>query len=155
MTVSMGYLTPKQLMIWERQRNGLAEASIARELNVTRQTVHEALGIAQKKVLESLEETAAMNKIKVQKVNPRRGYLVGYSPHFKTKALITLSAHKGIQVWYRDEGDCQTCEHLQTCREALIEEAKERNLPLSQDINTMMPSKFADELFARITGEKK
>ena len=151
----MGYLTPKQLMMWEQKRKGLAEATIARELNVTRQTVHEALGIAQKKVLESLEETAAMNKIKVQKVNPRRGYLVGYSPHFKTKALITLSVHKGIQVWYRDEGDCQTCEHLQTCREALIEEAKERNLPLPENESTMVPSEFAEELFARITGEKK
>jgi hypothetical protein len=151
----MGYLTPKQLVIWERNRNGFAEATIARELNVTRQTVHEALGIAHLKVLESLEETAAMNKIKVQKVDPRRGYLLGYSPHFKTKALITLSAHKGIQVWYRDEGDCANCERLQTCREALIQEAIERNLPLPEDESTMVPSEFAEELFARITGEKK
>ena len=152
MSLSIGYLTPKQLQIWEYKRTGLQEASIARELQVSRQTIHKALGIAHLKIAESLEETARINKIKIQTVNPLRGFLLGYSSHFKTKTLITFSAKNGIQLWYKHEGDCKNCEQLQECKEALIAEAKERNLTLPEDC---LPSDYAEKLFAAITGEKE
>ena len=152
MSLSIGYLTPKQLQIWEYKRTGLQEASIARELQVSRQTIHKAIGIAHLKITESLEETAHINKIKIQTVNPMRGFLLGYSPHFKTKTLITFSTKNGIQLWYKHEGDCKNCEQLQECKEALIAEAKERNLTLPEDC---LPSDYAEKLFAAITGEKE
>jgi transcriptional regulator len=152
MSLSIGYLTPRQLLIWDRRRRGLQEASIARELQVSRQTIHKALSIAHLKVLESLEETARINKIKIQKVNPLRGFLLGYSSHFKTKTLITFSKKNGIQIWYKHEGDCENCDQLKECKEMLIAEAQERNISLPEGC---LPSEYAEKLFAAITGDKK
>ena len=140
------------MQIWEYKRIGLKEASIARELQVSRQTIHKALDIAQLKIAESLEETAKINKIKIQTVNPMRGYLLGYSSHFKTKTLITFSTKNGVQLWYKHEGDCKNCEQLKECKETLIAEAKERNLTVPEDC---LPSDYAEKLFAAITGEKE
>lgn len=151
-SLSIAYLTPKQLQIWEHKRTGQQEASIARELQVSRQTVHKALSIAHLKINDSLEETARINKIKIQTINPMKGYLLGYSSHFKTKTLITFSTKNGIQLWYKHEGDCKNCDQLQECKEALIAEAKERNIPLPEDL---LPSDYAEKLFSAITGEKE
>ena len=155
MSLSTGYLTPTQKLIWDLKSTGLPEAGVARKLKVTRQTVHKALDIANSKVLASLEETAKINKIKIQTVNPNLGFLVGHSAHFQTKAIVTFSAKNGIQVWYRHEGDCKNCEQLQTCKETLLEEAKDRNVPLPENITSMLPSEFAKTLFSKITGEKE
>jgi len=152
MSLSIGYLTPRQLLIWDCRRRGFQEASIARELQVSRQTIHKALSIAHLKVLESLEETARINKIKIQKVNPVRGFLLGYNSHFKTETLITFSTKNGIQIWYKHEGDCKNCDQLKECKETLIAEAQERNLSLPEDC---LPSDYAEKLFAAITGDKK
>ncbi len=84
-----------------------------------------------------------------------RGYLLGYSPHFKTKTLITFSIKNGIQLWYHHEGDCKNCDQLQDCRAALIAEAKERNIPLPENEAAIIPSDFSDKLFLAITGRKE
>jgi transcriptional regulator len=155
MSLSAAYLTPKQILIWGLKKNGLYEAKIARKLKVTRQTIHKALSIANLKVNEALEEAARINRIEIKTVDSIKGVLVGYSSHFKTKALVTFSTKNGIQVWYRHEGDCLNCDQLENCRETLIAEAKERNLPLPENEKAFLPSDFAEELFSRITGEKK
>jgi transcriptional regulator len=152
-SLSTGYLTPTQKTIWKLKSTGLPEASVARKLNVTRQTVHKALDIANSKVQESLEEIARINKIKIQTLNPANGVLIGYSSHFKTKAIVTFSAKTGIQVWYRHEGDCRSCEQLQTCKETLLAEAKDRNIPTPENPDIILPSEFAKTLFSKITGE--
>jgi len=96
-----------------------------------------------------------INKIKIQTENPNLGFLVGHSAHFQTEAIVTFSAKNGIQVWYRHEGDCKNCEQLQTCKETLLEEAKDRNVPLPENITSMLPSEFTKTLFSKITGEKE
>ena len=142
-------------MIWDLKSNGLPEAGIAKKLNVTRQTVHKALDTANEKVYESLQETAKLNKIKIKTINPAKGFLIGDSAHFQTKALVTFSAKNGVQVWYKHEGDCRNCEQLQTCKETLLAEAKDRNIPVLEDLNSFLPSEFAKKLFSEITGEKE
>ena len=153
MTLSLGYLTPKQKMIWDLKSRGLQEAHIARKLNVTRQTVHKALDTANVKIGEALEEVARINKIDVETFNPERGFLKGYSNHFKTQAFITFSARNGVQVWYKHEGDCKKCKQLQTCRDTLLAEAKERNFLILDDTSKILPSQLAEALIAKITGE--
>jgi hypothetical protein len=155
MSLSKGYLTNKQRMIWDLKNTGLPEATIARKLEVTRQTVHKALDTANVKIGEALEEAAKINKIETRTVDPARGYLQGYSPHFKTKAFITFSAKNGIQVWYKHEGNCRKCSKLETCREMLLTEAKERNFLLLDDTRKMLPSQLAEALFSKITGENE
>ena len=154
MSLSLGYLTPKQTQMWDLKSNGVAEATIARKLNITRQTVHQALSVANLKIAEALEETARINKIEAQKINVDKGFLIGYSYHFKTQAFITFSAKNGVQVWYKHEGDCQKCKKIQTCRDALLAEVKDRNFLLLDDTSKILPSQLAEALFSKITGEQ-
>jgi hypothetical protein len=151
MTLSLGYLTPKQKNIWDLKSGGLQEAHIARRLSVTRQTVHKTLDTANLKIGEALQETAKINKIDIQTFDPAKGYLLGYSSHFKAQAFITFSAKNGIQVWYKHEGNCQKCSKLQSCRETLLAEAKDRNFLILDETSSIMPSKLAEALIARIT----
>jgi hypothetical protein len=153
MSLSLGYLTTKQIQIWNLKTSGLPEATIARQLNITRQTVHQTLTTANTKLTEALKETAKLNKIDTQKLNPDKGYLLGYSPHFKTAAFITFSAKNGVQVWYKHEGDCEKCSKIQACRDALLAEAKDRNFLILDDTSKILPSKLAEALIAKITGE--
>lgn len=153
MTLSMGYLTSRQKRIWHLKSKGLLQASIARRLNVTRQTVHKALNVANTKVAQALLETAKINKIRVKTVDHVNGILIGYSPEFKTTAMITFSARNGVQIWYRHEGDCENCDQLQVCRTMLLAEAEDRNIQLPENPNSMLPSKLAEILFSKIIGE--
>jgi hypothetical protein len=153
MTLSLGYLTPKQKQIWHLKSSGLLEANIARQLGITRQTVHKALDTANLKVGEALAETAKINKIDIEKFDPDRGFVLGYSSHFKTPAFITFSAKNGVQVWYKHEGDCAKCNKLETCRETLLAEAKDRNFLILDDTTKILPSKLAEALFSKITGD--
>jgi hypothetical protein len=153
MSLSLGYLSPKQRQMWGLKSSGVPEATIARQLNVTRQTVHQTLGTANTKLAEALQETAKLNKIEIQKIDSNRGFLLGYSSHFKTAAFITFSAKNGVHVWYKHEGDCQKCKQLQTCRDALLAEAKDRNFIILDDPSTILPSKLAEALITKITGE--
>jgi hypothetical protein len=152
-SLSSGYLTSKQRMIWGLKCSGIREANIARKLHVTRQTVHKAVFTANLRVGESLEEAAKLNKIDVERFDAVKGFLVGYSSHFKTRAFVTFSAKNGIQVWYKHQGHCESCSRLQTCKETILAEAKERNIALTQETNTIMPSQMADDLFSKLTGE--
>ena len=154
MALSLGYLTPKQTQLWGLKSSGVPEATIARRLNITRQTVHQTIGTANTKIAEALEETAKINKIETQKLFPEKGFLMGYSAHFKTQVFITFSAKNGVQVWYRHEGDCEKCKKIQTCRDTLLAEAKDRNFLLLDDTSKILPSKLAEALFAKITGEE-
>jgi outer membrane protein assembly factor BamB len=154
MTLSLGYLTPKQKTIWDLKNSGLQEAHIAHKLNVTRQTVHKSLDTANLKIGEALQEVAKINKIDIQTVNAQRGFLKGYSNHFKTPIFITFTAKNGIQVWYKHEGNCEKCSKLQTCQDTLLAEAKDRNFLLLDDTSKILPSKLAEALFAKITGKK-
>jgi len=151
MSLSLGYLTPKQRHMWDLKCSGVPEASIARKLNITRQTVHQTLGTANLKVEEALKETAKINKIETQKIDSDKGFLLGYSAHFKTQAFVTFSAKNGVQLWYKHEGDCEKCSKLQTCRETLLSEAKDRNFLVLDDIDKILPSKLADVLFSKIS----
>jgi hypothetical protein len=151
-SLSSGYLTSKQRMIWGLKCSGIREANIARKLHVTRQTVHKAVFTANLRVGESLGEAAKLNRIDVEAFDAVRGFLVGYSSHFKTRAFVTFSAKNGIQVWYKHEGYCESCSRLQTCKETILAEARERNIPLSQERNSVIPSQMADELFSKLTG---
>jgi hypothetical protein len=153
MTLSTAYLTLRQKRIWDLKSKGLYEAGIARRLNVTRQTVHKALKVANTKVFKALQETARLNKIKVRTIDPTKGILLGYSPEFHTTTMITFSARNGVQVWYKHEGDCENCDQLQVCRTILLAEAEDRKIQLPENKDSMLPSELAEILFSKIVGE--
>jgi hypothetical protein len=151
--LSLGYLTTKQKIVWDLKNKGCPEAGIAKKLHITRQTVHKALDTANIKIGEALQETAKINKLEIQKFEPEKGYLLGYSSHFKTQTFITFSAKNGIQVWYKHEGDCTKCSRINECRAALLQEIKDRNFIIFDETSKVLPSKLAEALFSKIIGE--
>jgi hypothetical protein len=153
MALSAGYLTSKQLKIWDMKRRGFLEAGIARELDISRQTVHKAADVADSKVSQALMETAKLNKIKVRAVDSAIGILSGFSSEFKTPVIITFSARNGVQVWHKHEGDCKNCDHLENCMKTLLAEIGERNIQPPENLGSISPSKIAELLFQKITGE--
>jgi hypothetical protein len=149
----MGYLTSKQKLVWRLKSEGFTEAGIGRKLDITRQTVHKALNVANQKVLQALEETAKINRIEIQTVSPTQGYLTGYSSHFNTEAFVTYSPSHGIQIWYEHEGNCNKCRRAKECRDILLKEASERKIDFGEDVDKILPSKLAKILFSKMKGE--
>jgi transcriptional regulator len=145
-------LTARQIKIWALHGTGLIESDIAHSLDVTRQTVHKALDIANGKVSEALIEAAHANRIQVKNVNPVSGVLIGYSPAFKTNTMVTFSKRNSVQVWYKDKEHCEDCNQIESCRKMLIDEAEERGIQLPEEKDSIMPSKLADILFSKIVG---
>jgi DNA-binding CsgD family transcriptional regulator len=91
MTLSTGYLTATQKIVWDLKSTGIPEASVAKKLKVTRQTIHKALDIANLKITKSLEETAKINKIKIETINPAKAfYLVTACTFKQERSLLFL-----------------------------------------------------------------
>ena len=155
LSLSSGYLTPKQTRIWDLKRRGVQEVNIGRSLRVTRQTVHKAAEGANTKIAQALIETARLNRIKVTGLNAADGVLVGHSSEFKTQAIVTFSARNGVQVWYKHEGDCNNCDHLQDCRKAIVKEMEDRGIKPVENLDSTSPSRLAEILLKTITGEQR
>ncbi len=145
-----GYLTPKQTRIWDLKKKGFPEANIARELNVSRQLVHKAVGVANNKVSQALTEIAKLSRIQVESVNSERGVLVGFSQEFGTQAIVTFSASNNIQIWYKHKGNCDNCDQFEICRKTLVAELKDRNIQPPKNFQAISPSELAEFLLQNI-----
>lgn len=153
MRFQFGYLTPKQKRFWRLRFDGLTQAEISREMDVSRQTVNKTLNVIDSKVTKALLEAAQLNKIKISRVDMEKGFLLGHSSTLRMATLITFSDKNGIQIWYKGEGHCSECEWLDSCKEKLLTEAKVRDILLPKNTETMQPSKLADLLFKKIMEE--
>lgn len=150
LTLSAGYVTPKQAKMWELRKNGMGESRIARELEVTRQTVHKAVNVANDGIFRALMETAEISRIRVKTVDPAKGILLGYSPEFDSSVIVTFSVRNGVQVWYKHEGDCKKCDQLEKCRRTILTEMEDRNIPPPEGAGSNLPSELAKRLFDKI-----
>ena len=153
MDFRFGYLTPKQRKYWGLRRSGLTQAEISREMDVTRQTVNKTFNAIDSRVSKALLEAAQVNKVEISRVDPEKGFLLGRSPSLGIDVLVTFSDKNGIMVWYRGEGDCSECSWLKSCRQKLLMEAEDRDIPLPEEAEEMEPSKLAETLFKKIMEE--
>jgi len=145
-----GYLTPKQLSFWSLRRQGMTQAEVSRKIGVTPQTTNKTFNAIDMKISRALTDAAQLNRLDIREIDVRKGFLMGYSPTWKTDVLVTFSVANGIQVWYRGEGDCGDCTKLESCRHTLIRESEERGIPLPRDKARISPSQLADNLFKAI-----
>ena len=152
MAFQFGYLTPKQRRFWRLRFNGLTQAEISREMEITRQTVNKTLNVIDSKVNKALLEAAQINKVTINRMDSEKGFLLGQSPALGMPLLITFSDANGVQIWYKGEGHCSECEWLQSCKQKLITETKVRGIQVS-NAEKMEPSKLADILFEKIMKE--
>lgn len=150
-----GYLTAKQLNFWNLRRRGLTQAEVSRKIGVTPQTTNKTLSVVDSKVSRALTDAAQLNRLDIRQIDLKNGYLLGYSPTWRTDALVTFSVANGIQVWYKGEGGCSECSKLESCRQALIRESEERGIGLPKDKTRISPSHLADNLFKSIMEESR
>ena len=141
-------LTQRQYLFWRLRILGLSIIEIAKKFNISRQAVHKCLRSADAKIYNALTSVARANRVMIKKVDVRNGFLIGWSPIFKTEVFITYSFKNGVQVWFKHEGDCKNCSLRDECRSIILSEAKERNITLS-NINEE-PTKLAEEFFNKL-----
>ena len=137
----------KQFGFWIMRRSGTPNITIANLLGISRQAVSRALLTMDKKIGTALHEMADANQISIEKVNVERGFLVGRSIPFHTRAIIFVSAKHGMQVWYEHEGDCGACQRYTDCIELIWDYAEELGIGIEK---TDDPTKMAEELFQKV-----
>ncbi len=140
-------LKDKQFEFWRLRRSGILSIDIARLFNISKQAVSKALLTMDERIEKTLIEMARANQIEVEKVNLGRGILFGHSAPFNTSAIIFISAKRGMQVWYKHEGNCGACTRYAQCIELLWDFADEMKIKLEK---TDDPTKLADELFEKL-----
>ena len=147
MSVISGYLTTRLFSIWDLSRGGLSQTDIATKLGITRQAVNQAIQEATERVTRALTETAEINKLSIESIDPLHGILIGWSREFSVKAVISITKRDGMQVWYEHVADCVHCNKFDACHGYLIKYARERNRKLSNEEKKLVPSKLAQLLF--------
>ncbi len=153
MSFQFGYLTPKQRRYWGLRRSGMTQADISREMDVTRQTVNKTFNVVDSRVSRALLEAAQVNRVEINRVDPKKGFLLGRSPSLGIDVLVTFSDRNGILVWYRGEGGCSECSWQSSCKKKLLIEAEDRGIQLPEAVEDMKPSKLAETLFTNIMEE--
>ncbi|MBN1683732.1 hypothetical protein JW865_09305 [Candidatus Bathyarchaeota archaeon] len=155
MGFSTGYLTTREIKIWDLRRIGHTQSEIGKILNITRQAAYKALGIIDNKVEAAFNEAAKTNGFVVKKINIVDGIMEAYSPAHKIPVIVSLSKTNGLRVWYMHEGDCSVCVHHNSCIEFLLGEIKERKVDLTEEDLDLSPSNLALKIFEKILGDEK
>jgi ribosomal protein L37E len=151
--LSSAYLTARQLDIWDMNRHGESRAKIEERFGFTRQAVYDALKISMEKVDAALKQTADASSIEIIRVDPKNGILLGQTPIDSSRVIITFSRKHGVQTWHFEEPDCAECGYTKRCTERLIDEAKERDVEISEDQRKLPPSKLAHIIFSKLIPE--
>ena len=140
-------LNDKQFEFWRLRRSGILSIDISRLFNISKQAVSKALLTMDERIENTLLEMAHANQIEVEKINLGRGILFGHSAPFNSSAIIFVSAKRGMQVWYKHEGNCGACTRYAQCIELLWDFADEMKVKLEK---TDDPTRLADELFEKL-----
>jgi hypothetical protein len=140
-------LNDRQFEFWRLRRSGILSIDIARLFNISKQAVSKALLTMDERIENTLLEMARANQIEVEKVNQGRGILFGRLVPFNTSAIIFVSAKRGMQVWYKHEGNCGACTRYARCIELLWDFADEMKIKLEK---TDDPTKLAEEMFEKL-----
>jgi DNA-binding CsgD family transcriptional regulator len=152
MSFSTGYLTTREIKIWDLRRQGHTQAGIGKMLKITRQAAYKALGTIDNKVEQAFAEAAKTNGLEVKKIHTQEGIMMAYSPAHKIPVIVSLSKINGLRIWYMHEGDCGNCIHENNCKEFLVGEAKERGLELTKDDLELPSSLLALRVFDNYLG---
>lgn len=147
MTFRVGYLTPREVGIWDLRRKNLTQSDIGRELGVSRQAVHKAYQIINQKLEQAFMEAAETNNLEINTINLVEGIMRAKSPAYGIPVVVSLSKSNGLKVWYLYEGNCNRCHLESSCRSILEAEAAERGVKLNVTDLLSTPTQLAHEIF--------
>jgi hypothetical protein len=137
-------------------RNGFSQSQIARKLNVSRQAVNQLVQTIPERVTAALCDAAKLNEVEPRHVDSSRGILLGWSRHFQTEAVVTLSLGTGLRVWYKHNlGKCKICPDRRQCKSALLRSADALGVSLTKQERDLDPSKLSGLVFSEALGQGK
>lgn len=146
-----GYLSSRQLDIWDMMRSGLSQSDVARRLNITRQTVHQLAETIPEKIMAALEDAAKLNGVEARHVDSTKGILFGWSKEFRTETVIALNPEGGLRVWYRHSfGRCDICGDKRRCKSMLLRTTQDLEVSLTPQEKKLDPSRLSDLIFSKI-----
>ena len=155
LTFNGGYLTTRETEIWNLRKHIPNQSEIGRKLNISRQAVNLALISIEDKMERTFNETLHTNNLEPHKMNLVDGVMEAFSPAYQLPVIVSLSNINGLKVWYLYEGKCSKCNLERSCRKTLLDEAEEREVPLSQDEQRMEPTKLALTVYSDYLKEEK
>jgi len=79
--------------------------------------------------------------------------MTGYSKALDSELLFVYSPGKGINVWYRYEGQCLSCPKRDECRDLVLKEAQRLGVEVANDERMRPPAKLAEIAFRRVWPE--
>jgi hypothetical protein len=143
-------------MVWSLVRKGHSVASIAEELETSRQFVNQTKLRAESKISDTLLDVAQANHLHVIKTYPSMGVLLGYHPGLERKAIVSYSTKHGVKVWYWFDKPEEVTDKgfLSQTRAYLLELADERNLKV-ENAREMHPANLARLVFSELIPELK
>ncbi len=148
-----GYLTGRQLNVWDMMRDGLSQSEIARRLNVSRQAINQLVETIPEKITAALNDAAKLNRVEPRHIDTSKGILFGWSRDFQTEAVVALTPRGGLQVWYQHSlGKCEICPDKRQCKSTLLRIAADLGVPLKRQEGKLDPSKLSTIIFSRVPG---
>jgi hypothetical protein len=148
--VALNPLTEKQSRFWSLRDQGLNLSQIGRMVGVTRQAVSKTLIQADKIVRQTLVDAAKSYKIDLYRVNQERGVAHGFSKALNSPVFITYSPERGLNIWYRNKGDCEGCDREKECRDLILGEAERLGIKsddLAPEKGSFTPACIAERLY--------
>jgi transcriptional regulator len=149
LTFRVGYLTPREASIWDLRRKNHSQSEIGRKLGVSRQAVHKAYQLIDKKVEQAFMETAEINNFVIKNINLVEGVMSAHSPAHGIPVVVSLSNVNGLKVWYLYDDNCKSCQFKSSCRSVLKTEAEERGISLHLADLLKLPTHLVFEIFGR------
>jgi DNA-binding CsgD family transcriptional regulator len=148
MSFGSGYLTPREVEIWQLRRLGFKQIDIAAKLGIHRQGVNRSIHNIDSKIGQALNEAAAVHKLDIWSTDLNQGIIEAYSQALGVPAIISFTESNGVQVWYMYKGNCSECNRVPQCRAMLLKEAEERGIILSSKDQEKPPSMIAHMIFS-------
>lgn len=142
-------LTLKRAEWWEHRRSGVSLAEIGRRFGVTRQAVYLALRLGDREMTKAFRQLTETYKVVERKVDTQKGLLLGYSQALGSHVIMAYSPGKGINLWYKYDGQCEGCERREECARLISEEADRLSIGISRDEKDLPPAKLAEIVFRR------
>jgi hypothetical protein len=147
LTFRAGYLTRREIDIWDLRRRRNSQSEIGRLMGVTRQAINKAYRIIDQKVEQAFMEAADVNHLEPRTVNLVEGIMDAYSPAHRLPVFVSFSKANGVKVWYLYEGNCRECHLESSCRRTLENEAEERGVSLTAVDRLRTPTQLASMIF--------
>jgi hypothetical protein len=147
LTFRAGYLTRREMDIWDLRRRRNSQSEIGRLMGVSRQAINKAYRIIDQKVEQAFMEASDANHMEPRTMNLVEGIMEAYSPAYRVPVIVSFSKTNGVKVWYLYEGNCHECHLESSCRRTLEDEAEEREVSLTAVDKLRTPAQLASMIF--------